>query len=82
MRQILENRPEYGISTFHLFIDFKAAYSAIRRNKLLLFISYLFTYLSYLFSHSLTYLLYLLAYFSCLLTYFSYLLTHSLTYFT
>jgi hypothetical protein len=32
---ILENTSEYGISVFHLFIDFSAAYDPIRRNKLL-----------------------------------------------
>ena len=35
MRQILEKTSEYGVSTFHLFIDFKAAYDTIRRDKLL-----------------------------------------------
>ena len=35
MRDILENFSVYGISMFHLFIDFKAAYDTIRRNKLL-----------------------------------------------
>jgi sorting nexin-29 len=35
MRQILEKNSEYGISTFHLFINFKAAYDTIRRDKLL-----------------------------------------------
>jgi sorting nexin-29 len=35
MRQILEKSSDYGISTFHLFIDFKAAYDTIRRDKLL-----------------------------------------------
>jgi sorting nexin-29 len=35
MRQILEKTSEYRISTFHLFIDFKAAYDTIRRDQLL-----------------------------------------------
>jgi sorting nexin-29 len=35
IRQILEKTSEYGISTFHLFVDFKAAYDTIRRKKLL-----------------------------------------------
>jgi sorting nexin-29 len=35
MRQILEKTSEYGISTFHLSIDFKAAYDTTRRDKLL-----------------------------------------------
>jgi sorting nexin-29 len=30
----LEKTREYNISTFHLFIDFKAAYDRIRREKL------------------------------------------------
>jgi sorting nexin-29 len=33
MRQILENTSEYGLSTFHLFIDFKAAYDTVRRKR-------------------------------------------------
>jgi hypothetical protein len=35
MRQILEKTSEYAISTFHFFIDFKAAYDTIRKDKLL-----------------------------------------------
>ena len=35
MRQIMEKILEYGISTYQLYIDFKAAYDTIRRNKLL-----------------------------------------------
>jgi sorting nexin-29 len=35
MRQILEKTSEYGISTFHLFIEFRAAYDTVRRDKLL-----------------------------------------------
>jgi sorting nexin-29 len=35
MGQILEKTSEYGVSTFYLFIDFKAAYDTIRRDKLL-----------------------------------------------
>jgi hypothetical protein len=35
MRQTLEKTLEYGVSTFHLFIDFKAAYDTINRDKLL-----------------------------------------------
>ncbi|XP_054719192.1 uncharacterized protein LOC129228537 [Uloborus diversus] len=34
IRQILEKTKEYGIDTYHLFIDFKAAYDCINRNKL------------------------------------------------
>lgn len=34
MRQIIEKTKEYGLSTFHLFIDFKAAYDTINREKL------------------------------------------------
>jgi sorting nexin-29 len=34
MRHILEKTLEYGISTFNLFIDFKAAYDTINREKL------------------------------------------------
>jgi hypothetical protein len=33
LRQILENCNEFNITTHHLFIDFKAAYDAIIRNK-------------------------------------------------
>jgi hypothetical protein len=35
MRQILENTLEYGVSTFHHFIDFKIAYDTINREELL-----------------------------------------------
>jgi hypothetical protein len=35
MRQILEKTSGFGISMFHLCVDFKAAYDTIRRNKLL-----------------------------------------------
>ena len=35
LRQILEKTKEYNIKTFHLFIDFKAAYDSIERDKLL-----------------------------------------------
>jgi hypothetical protein len=35
MGQILEKTSEYGISMFHLFIDFRAPYDTKRRNKLL-----------------------------------------------
>jgi sorting nexin-29 len=35
IRQILEKTSEYGISTFHLFMDFKAACDTVRRDKLL-----------------------------------------------
>jgi hypothetical protein len=35
VRQILEKTSEYGISTFHLFIDFRAASDTVRRDKLL-----------------------------------------------
>jgi sorting nexin-29 len=34
MRQFLEKTLEYGIGTFHIFIDFKAAYDTINRDKL------------------------------------------------
>jgi sorting nexin-29 len=34
LRQILETTREHKISTFHLFIDYKAAYDSIRRDKL------------------------------------------------
>jgi sorting nexin-29 len=34
LRQILEKTREYNISTFHLFIDFKAVYDSIRKDKL------------------------------------------------
>jgi sorting nexin-29 len=34
LRQILEKTREYDISTFHLFIDFKAAYDSVKRDKL------------------------------------------------
>jgi sorting nexin-29 len=33
MRQIVEKALEYGVSTFHLFIDFKAAYENTNREK-------------------------------------------------
>jgi hypothetical protein len=35
LRQILEKTREHKISTFQLFIDYKAAYDSIRRDKLL-----------------------------------------------
>jgi sorting nexin-29 len=35
IRQILEKTKEYNIDTYHLFIDFKAAYDSINREKLL-----------------------------------------------
>jgi hypothetical protein len=35
MRQMLEEAIEYGVSTLHIFIDFKAAYDTINREKLL-----------------------------------------------
>nr|XP_042906426.1 uncharacterized protein LOC122270970 [Parasteatoda tepidariorum] len=35
LRQILEKTKEFNIRTFHLFIDFKAAYDSIKRDKLL-----------------------------------------------
>jgi sorting nexin-29 len=35
LRQILEKTREHKISIFHLFIDYKAAYDRIRRDKLL-----------------------------------------------
>ncbi|GBN28849.1 hypothetical protein AVEN_120517-1 [Araneus ventricosus] len=35
LRQILEKTKEYNITTFHLCIDFKAAYDSIKRDKLL-----------------------------------------------
>ena len=34
MRQILEKMAEYKNDTYHLFIDFKAAYDSIARVKL------------------------------------------------
>ena len=34
MRQILEKMTEYKHNTYHLFIDFKAAYDSIARVKL------------------------------------------------
>lgn len=34
VRQILEKTKEYGIDTYHLFVDFKAAYDCINRKKL------------------------------------------------
>ena len=34
LRQILEKTTEFGIDTYHLFIDFKAAYDSILRGKL------------------------------------------------
>jgi sorting nexin-29 len=34
MTQILEKTLQYGFSIFHLFIDFKAAYDTINRDKL------------------------------------------------
>jgi sorting nexin-29 len=34
LRQILEKTKEYNISMFHLFIEFKAAYDSIKRDKL------------------------------------------------
>jgi hypothetical protein len=34
MRQILENIREYGVNTFYLFVDFKAAYASINRIQL------------------------------------------------
>lgn len=34
IRQILEKTHEYNIPTFHLFIDFKAAYDSVRRHEL------------------------------------------------
>lgn len=34
MRQMIEKTMEYNIPTFHLFIDFKAAYDSIIRRKL------------------------------------------------
>jgi sorting nexin-29 len=35
LRQILEKTREYNITTHHLFIDFKAAYDSIKREKLI-----------------------------------------------
>ncbi|GBL78585.1 hypothetical protein AVEN_65180-1 [Araneus ventricosus] len=35
LRQILEKTKEYNIKTFHRFIDFKAAYDSIKRDKLI-----------------------------------------------
>jgi sorting nexin-29 len=34
LRQILEKTKEYNVSTCHLFVDFKAAYDSIYRDKL------------------------------------------------
>jgi sorting nexin-29 len=34
LRQILENTREHSVSTYHLFIDFKAAYDSTDRDKL------------------------------------------------
>lgn len=34
LRQILEKTQEYGISTHHIFVDFKAAYDTIKRKEL------------------------------------------------
>jgi sorting nexin-29 len=34
MRQILEKMREYGVSTFNLFVDFKAAYDSSDRTQL------------------------------------------------
>jgi hypothetical protein len=34
MRQILEKMREYGVSTFNLFVDFKATYGSIDRTQL------------------------------------------------
>ncbi|GFT64634.1 reverse transcriptase domain-containing protein [Trichonephila clavipes] len=35
LRQILEKTKEYNIKTFHLFVDFKAAYDCINRDKMI-----------------------------------------------
>ncbi|GFX92685.1 reverse transcriptase domain-containing protein [Trichonephila clavipes] len=35
LRQILEKTKEYNIKTFHLFVDFKAAYDSINREKMI-----------------------------------------------
>jgi sorting nexin-29 len=35
LRQNLGKTREYNISTFHLFIDFRAAYDSVKRDKLL-----------------------------------------------
>jgi len=35
LHQVLERTREFKIDTFHLFIDFKAAYDSIKRDKLL-----------------------------------------------
>ncbi|GFT66124.1 reverse transcriptase domain-containing protein [Trichonephila clavipes] len=35
LRQILEKTKEYNIKTFHLFVDFKAAYDSINRDKMI-----------------------------------------------
>ncbi|GFY13053.1 reverse transcriptase domain-containing protein [Trichonephila clavipes] len=35
LRQILEKTKEYNIKTFHLFVDFKAAYGSINRDKMI-----------------------------------------------
>ncbi|GFY07404.1 transposon TX1 uncharacterized 149 kDa protein [Trichonephila clavipes] len=35
LRQILEKTKEYNIKTFHLFVDFKAAYDSINRDKII-----------------------------------------------
>jgi sorting nexin-29 len=34
LRQILEKAKEYNVSTYHLFVEFKAAYDSIYRDKL------------------------------------------------
>ncbi|GFU80410.1 transposon TX1 uncharacterized 149 kDa protein [Trichonephila clavipes] len=35
LRQILEKTKEYNIKTFHLFLDFKAAYDSMNRDKMI-----------------------------------------------
>ncbi|GFW79531.1 reverse transcriptase domain-containing protein [Trichonephila clavipes] len=35
LRQILEKTKEYNIKTFHLFVDFKAVYDSINRDKMI-----------------------------------------------
>jgi hypothetical protein len=35
MRQVVEKALEYGVSTLQVFIDFKATYDIINREKLL-----------------------------------------------
>ncbi|GFT64672.1 reverse transcriptase domain-containing protein [Trichonephila clavipes] len=35
LRQIVEKTKEYNIKTFHLFVDFKAAYDSINRDKMI-----------------------------------------------